>query len=144
MAHQTRIDEVNMSIARHYATLSRGIRAKVGANLVTKFGVSLPGYNGTASGDDNALEFVNEDGEYITKPEVIHAELNCILKAAREGVSCINATIYLTLSPCLHCAAMLKNAGIARVVYETEYRDLSGVYLLNRLGIKTEKYNGML
>ncbi len=140
MASQHQIDKVNMQIANAYSTLSNGIRAKVGANLVTKFGVSLPGYNGTASGDNNSLEFINEDGEYITKPEVIHAELNCILKAAREGVSCIDATIYITLSPCLPCAAMLKNAGIARVVYAEEYRDKEGIELLNRLGVKVERF----
>ena len=74
-----------------------------------------------------------------TKPEVIHAELNCILKAAKEGVSVEDATIYTTLSPCVPCAAMLINAGIKELVWQETYRDTSGLDLLKQAGIITRQ-----
>jgi dCMP deaminase len=53
----------------------------------------------------------------------LHAEENCILQAARIGVSCQDATIYVTCQPCNHCAKMIINAGITRVIYEGDYPD---------------------
>ena len=63
----------------------------------------------------------------VTREDVIHAELNAILHAARQGVSIKGSAIYISLSPCLKCSAMIAQAGIKRVVYADEYRDLSGV-----------------
>ncbi len=65
-----------------------------------------------------------------TKPEVIHAELNCILKGAKEGVSVKDSVMYVSLSPCVPCASMLKQAGVKRVVYKEQYRDPSGIEYL--------------
>lgn len=138
--HPKRIEELNvvyMRIAKLYSGLSRGIRAKVGACLVTENGVLLPGFNGTPSGTNNDLEFVNEDGEYVTKPCVIHAELNCTLKAAREGISIKNGSAYITHSPCEQCAAMLLQAGIKAVYYGQIYKNDNGVRLLDEAGIFT-------
>ena len=141
MATQRQLDESYMGDAINRARLSRGIRAKVGACLVTNNGVTLTGYNGTPSGADNALEIVTSEGTLTTKPEVIHAELNCVLKAAREGVSCVGGTIYITLSPCVPCAAMLVQAGIKRVVYMDKYRDNAGIDYLKNMRVDCEQLN---
>ena len=53
----------------------------------------------------------------------LHAEQNCLLQAAKIGVSCDGATIYVTCQPCNTCAKMIINAGIAKVVYEGDYPD---------------------
>ena len=53
----------------------------------------------------------------------LHAEQNALLQAARIGVSCEGATMYVTCQPCNMCAKMLINAGIARVIYEGDYPD---------------------
>lgn len=135
--------QVYMQTAELFALLSKAERAKVGAVLVTNQGVVIPGVNGTASGTDNACEdkvkVFEEDaeGEYlayklVTKPTTLHAELNSILKCAKEGLSCLDAVLYTTLSPCLACSAMIKQAGVKSVYYRAAYRDLSGVqYLIN-------------
>ena len=136
MANQKKLDGTYMQVALAHAKLSKAMRAKVGACIVTKNGVILAGYNGTPSGWDNQCE--HEDK---TKPEVIHAELNCIMKAAREGVSVQGATLYVTLMPCLQCSAMLYQAGIVRVVYEDQYRDSTGLDLLEQHGIVVEQIN---
>ena len=50
----------------------------------------LFGYNGTPSGWDNTCEADNK-----TLPYVLHAEMNCILKCAEEGVSTKVYNLYL-------------------------------------------------
>lgn len=144
MADQKSLDETYMGTALLHARLSKAIRAQVGAILVTSQGVTLTGYNGTATGRPNECETEHIDKDWfvtrITKPEVIHAELNCILKAAREGVSCIGATMYVTLSPCVPCAAMMIQAGVKRLVYKEIYRDQGGINLLRDAAIDVELY----
>jgi dCMP deaminase len=144
MANQKELDGVYMQTALAHASLSKAIRAQVGAVLVTSHGVTLTGYNGTPRGLDNCCELFQtwHDGPvYVTKPEVIHAELNCIMKAAREGVSCIDSTVYVTLSPCVQCSAMLIQAGVKRLVYKTPYRDVSGLLLLKKAGVLTQSFH---
>lgn len=46
----------------------------------------------------------------------IHAELNVVSMAAREGVSLKGATLYSNLHPCYLCANAIIQAGIVRVV----------------------------
>ena len=117
-----------LQIAETVAKLSRCNRAKVGAVVVKKGNIVGFGFNGTASGQCNECE---EGG--VTKPEVIHAETNAILKAGRE---CHGADLYLTLSPCVECCKLIKQAGIKKVYFREIYRDTTG---LNKLGIKFER-----
>jgi len=67
-----------------------------------------------------------KDGRYfktqlVTKPEVLHAESNAIMKVARSHASSVGGTMYCTLAPCLECAKLIIQAGIIRVVYGEEY-----------------------
>ena len=141
---------IYMQTAEAFAQLSKAQRKKVGAILVTNQGVVIPGVNGTPSATSNICEDTvkvfeeDQDGAYIayklvTKPEVIHAELNCILKCAKEGVSCLDAVLYTSLSPCLPCSAMLKQAGVKKVYYRELYRDESGVQYLISNGVIVER-----
>ena len=75
----------------------------------------------------------------ITKPEVLHAESNAILKVAKSTNSSIGATLYVTCSPCFECSKLIIQAGIKRVVYEEEYRLSDGPDLLRKAGIQVEK-----
>ena len=128
-------DEIYMGFAKGISVTSKAKRKQVGACIVTKNGVTLSGYNGTPKGWDNACE----DENYVTKPEVIHAELNCVLKAAREGISLTDSVCYVTLAPCVSCAAMLFQAGITKVIYKERYRDCTGVELLKKYGVEVKK-----
>ena len=142
MATQKDLDKVYMQNALNMATLSQAIRKKVGCILVTPENLQIGAYNGQPSGWDNCCEDVHETElfEYlVTKPTVIHAELNAILHAARQGVSVKGSTIYVTLAPCSACSAMIAQAGITRVVFKQDYRDMSGVQLLKQHGIIVEQ-----
>lgn len=142
MASQKELDSVYMEVARSHAKLSKAQRKKVGCALVTSNGVILGGCNGLAPGSSNELEY--KEGVFevlVTKDEVIHAELNCILKAAKEGVSIVGSTLYTTLSCCKPCSEMIAAAGVSRVVYDEEYRDSSGIENLSKLNVMAEKFN---
>jgi dCMP deaminase len=92
------------------------------------------GYNGTPAGMDNGCEENN-----VTKDEVIHAEMNSILKAAKSGNSVDGSTLYLSLSPCQNCCKLIIQSGIKRVVYLQDYRDLKPVEFLSQF-VKVEKH----
>lgn len=127
-------DSVYMGVAKAHATLSKATRLKVGACIVTPSRVIIPGVNGQPKPLGNVCE---HDG--VTKASVIHAELNCILKAQREGISIEGATLYVTHSPCEHCASLIIETGISRVVYAEEYRSLVGVENLKMAGVIIER-----
>lgn len=152
MPSQRELDECYMQVALSHAKLSKATRKKVGACLVTSTGIIIPGYNGMSSGGSNECEtFKCKQGipdqistgkyELESKPEVIHAELNCILKCAKQGVSCRGSRIYVTLSPCLPCSEMLIQAGVVEVIYLEEYRCKEGIGNLNRRAIVTRQFN---
>ena len=52
----------------------------------------------------------------------IHAEINAIAQAAKNGATIRDADIYITHTPCIHCLKVLINTGIQRVCYEKPYK----------------------
>ena len=145
MATQKQLDKVYMDMATGMSTISYGQRAKVGAVAVTANGVVITGVNGLPKALGNELETVSwvdeatQHKELVTKPTVIHAENAILVKCAREGVSMLGSTVYTSLSPCEHCASMLASAGVTRVVYKHQYRNLKGVSVLEKCGIYVEQ-----
>lgn len=125
-----------METARAFAKLSHAERRKVGAIAVTPQDVVIYSWNGRPAGDDNCCE-VNPE---LTHPEVLHAEANIVAKAAREGISLKDANVYVTLSPCLHCALQMFQAGVKSVVYDEQYRLTDGIDFLKRKKIHVEQY----
>ncbi|HBG40856.1 MAG TPA: CMP deaminase [Porphyromonadaceae bacterium] len=129
---QELLDQRYMRMAFIWAENSYCKRRKVGALLVKNKMIISDGYNGTPSGFENICE--DEGG--VTKPYVLHAEANAITKVARSNNSSEGATLYITSSPCIECAKLIIQAGIARVVYADAYRLSDGIELLQRAGIE--------
>ena len=125
-----------MEIARTVSRFSYSNRDKVGAVIVDSVGNIQIGYNGTPSGFPNVCE--DENG--VTLPEVLHAESNAILKAARSTISTQGSTLFVTLSPCVECAKLIIQSGIKHVVFENEYRNTSGIELLQKSGILVTRF----
>ena len=127
-----------MKTAELYARHSRSKRNQVGAVLVNDDNerILMCGYNGTPPNGDNNCEYINKDGELVTKPEVVHAEENVILFCAKVGISTQNKILYTTSSPCSKCSKMIITAGIKRVVFKELYRDTSGIDLLKQYGVE--------
>ena len=129
-------DRSYLEMASVWAKNSYCTRRQVGAILVKDRMIISDGYNGTPTGFENVCE--DENG--VTKPYVLHAEANAITKVAKSNNSSQGATLYITDSPCMECAKLIIQAGIARVVYSRDYRITDGVDLLRRAGIEVVKF----
>ena len=102
-----------LQMATFVSSWSKDPSTQVGAVIADKDNRMIGlGYNGFPRGvaDDHRLQ----DREQKYKL-VIHAEENAILNSTATTHGC---TIFSSHPPCLHCAGMLKQAGIARVVFE--------------------------
>jgi len=75
-----------------------------------------------------------------TRPEVIHAEANALIKLAKSSMSSLGATIFLTHAPCVDCAKLISSAGINEVFYRAQYRNTDGIDFLKRSKISTTEY----
>jgi len=137
MPNQLDLDITYLKMAREWGQLSKAKRKKVGCLIVKDGQIISDGYNGTPAGYSNECEFVNEDfvpqakNKLQTKPEVLHAESNALMKLAKSTNSSKGSTIYLTMSPCFECAKLIIQAGVVRVVYSETYRNLEGVGFLH-------------
>jgi dCMP deaminase len=149
-------DKKYMQMAKIWATNSYAKRNKVGALIVKDGMIISDGFNGTPSGFENECEEIVPCGNTCTnlfgqdcttckehklktKPYVLHAEANAILKVARSTNSTEGSTLYCTLSPCLECAKLIIQAGITRLVYSEQYRDTEGLELLKRANIEIKQ-----
>lgn len=131
-----------MDVAHRFAQLSTAERLKVGAIIVKDDRIISIGYNGMPSGWTNVCEDVVADGYgsgLKTKPEVIHAEMNCLGKLAKSNESGENALMFITHSPCMQCAKGIYVAGIGKIFYKTEYRSDEGTLFLQKCGIEIVK-----
>ena len=123
------------NIAEETAKLSYAKRLQVGAILVKDGRIQSIGYNGTPSGFDNKCE--NENGK--TTDDVIHAEENAILKMAKSNDSSDGSVLFVTHSPCIHCARLIYLAGISKVYYINDYRSNDGLDFLQKVKLNYTK-----
>ena len=119
-----------LTITHQVAERSTCTRAKVGAVIVRDKNILATGYNGSPAGLPHCTELgcliytsrtptgELEDNCFRT----IHAEINAIAQAAKNGASIRDADIYITHTPCIHCLKVLINTGIRRIFYEHEYK----------------------
>jgi dCMP deaminase len=132
---QERYDRAYLKMAKEWGKLSHCHRKQVGAIIVKDSMIISDGYNGTPTGFENCCE----DEAGYTKWYVLHAEANAILKTARSTHSCGGATLYLSLSPCKECSKLIHQAGIIRLVYSNQYKDLAGIDFLKKAGIELKQ-----
>ena len=141
--------EAYMDVAERFAQLSSAQRLQVGAIVVKDDRIISIGYNGMPSGWNNCCEdhftMINDKGERFietkTKPEVIHAESNAISKLARGTESGEGATMFGTHQPCIDCAKLIYQSGIATVYYKNEYRSTQGIDFLNKSGVEVIRHH---
>lgn len=154
---QLAFDKRYLRMAQIWAENSYAIRRQVGCLIVKDNSIISDGYNGTPSGFENVCEdaicqkpddpycsggpecFNCEFVKLVTKPYVLHAEANAILKLAKGTNHADGATLYVTDEPCLECSKMIIQSGIRRVVYSREYHTHAGTKLLKRAGIIVEQ-----
>ena len=135
-----------LTITRNVAERSTCTRAKVGAVIVRDKNILATGYNGAPAGMPHCLDVgcliytsrtpsgENEENCFRT----IHAEINAIAQAAKNGASIRDADIYITHTPCIHCVKVLINTGIRRIFYEREYKRATIEELLRGANIELQ------
>lgn len=124
-----------VKVAKDTALLSSAKKLQVGCVIVRDNRILSIGYNGTPSGWDNCCE---EDGK--TKPEVLHAEANALMKLCSSTESSLRATLFVTHTPCIECAKLIYQAGISQVYYINEYNATKGCgqEFLEKAGIRCQ------
>lgn len=111
-------DEYFKELASLTSTRSTCNRLHVGCVLIKDNRVISQGYNGFLAGCDH--KSVMRDGHEMG---TIHAEQNAITDCAKRGVSCSEATAYITHYPCIHCMKIMCSAGIKNIKYINDYHD---------------------
>ena len=149
-----------MDIAELTSKLSSAIRLNVGAVIVKGNKILGTGYNGMPTGWTNECEYkeympgdswdvqlypleeydttVESNRRYrlVTKDEVLHAEMNCLMKVAASTESSEGAIMFCTTAPCIHCAKAIYQSGIKELVYKDTYRSEDGLMFLEKCGVK--------
>lgn len=105
-----------IELARLVSTWSKDPSTRVGAVVVDSLRrVLATGYNGFPRGvADTPERYADRE---IKLSLVVHAEANCVLNAVAplDG-----ATMYVLKFPCSSCAKLIAQAGVKRVVYESD------------------------
>jgi dCMP deaminase len=111
-------DEYFKEIVQVTAKRSPCERLHVGCLLVEDNRIISQGYNGFLPGCEHK-SIVRDGHEQAT----VHAEQNALADCAKRGVSCNNATAYITHYPCIICCRLLLASGIKEIKYINDYRN---------------------
>lgn len=137
-----RMVDYYMRVAETTAELSRARRLQVGCVIVKDDNIISFGWNGTPPGWDNNCEDTvwHSDGEQTlkTRPEVIHAEANALIKLTRSAMSSEGASVFLTHAPCIECAKLIASSKITNLYFKSIYRSNEGLLFLNKTDIKVQ------
>ena len=105
-----------MPIAWSFASMSRDPSTKVGALLLGgRYEVLASGWNGAPRGCN-----ADKDERYSDRNQKLwwatHAEANAVANAAMAGTSTHGAVLVVTHPPCITCAKLAVQAGVAMVI----------------------------
>lgn len=142
-----------MKVALAWSEQSTCSRMSVGCVIALDGRTLSSGFNGAPRGmphcnhectcdPETRQEWPGHHDDCHTGPDscvAVHAEANAIAFAARHGIALLGSTLYTTLTPCVKCAQLIVNAGIASVVWRTVYRDVAGLDLVVASGISTRQ-----
>ena len=108
-------DQRFLHAARMFAGWSKDPSTKVGAVAVRVRRILVQGYNGLPSGITDSDSRLKNRATRLAM--TVHAEMNCVSFAARNGVCLAGATMYVwPLMTCSQCAAVLIQADIAQII----------------------------
>lgn len=116
----------------------------VGAILVKDNRIIASGYNGVTSKQVHCedMQFNSREEHHLwSTNNELHAEQNIIAFCARNNIQTQDTILYLTLSPCIHCAKLIVAAGIKEVQFKELYDlDTSGIDFLKNHLISTKQW----
>lgn len=106
-----------LQLAQHISTWSKDPSKQIGAVAVKDRQILATGYNGFPTRIADDIErYHNRETKYDL---VVHAEMNCIYNAGKNGMSLLGSTLYVYGLPVCHeCAKGIIQSGCLRVVIE--------------------------
>ncbi len=107
-------DDRFITIAHNVATWSKDPGTKVGAVLVIDRRIIATGYNGFPHQVSDSFD--RYENRELKLAYTVHAEVNSILNAAKNGARTDGSTLYVTFPPCVSCSTSVIQAGISHVV----------------------------
>ena len=125
-----------LDMTLRFAETSEAQRLKVAAMLVKNGSILSIGINGTYPGWETN---VCEDENGLTSWYTRHAEQACLDRMLQTNETTTGATMLVTHAPCKMCSLRIKDAGISKLFYREDYRDLSGVEYLENSGVYVQK-----
>ena len=150
MSEWTKWDQRFMDMAKMVGSWSSCFQQnrQIGAVIVRNKRIITTGYNGAPAGVKSCVERRESLRHKLNIPSgtqhelcyAIHAEQNAIIQAAKLGISIEGATLYCTHQPCVICAKMIVNSGIARVIYGEGYPDAFALKIFDLAGVALLKY----
>lgn len=138
-----------IKLAREVSTWSKDPSRQIGAVVISNSGqVLAQGYNGFPRGIfDRPERYNNRELKYKL---VVHAEMNCIYNATRNGTSLNGASLYVWGLPvCNECAKGIIQVGITNVIWSTN-EEIPPIWeesmrltkqMFNESGINFNRYN---
>lgn len=135
------LDKKFIEIARREAGKSSDWWRQVGAVLVKGGDVIFSNFNAhkptenapNIDGDPRSNLNAGEGPGIYTS---LHAEAGLIAKAARDGISLKDTSLYLTTFPCPNCAMQITEAGIKEIYFADGYSNLNAERNLKAAGVK--------
>ncbi len=139
--YRINMDSIFMFTAYLFALRGTCLRKKVGAVIVKDKRIISTGYVGSPPGADHCIDkgcIIDEKTKGCIR--TVHAEMNAIIFAAKNGIALNGASMYVTMSPCINCAKAISVSGIKEVVYDIKYRDTSGLKYLQENNIVVRQF----
>ena len=135
-----------MGVAMLTGMRSKDPNTQVGACIVSADHKILSmGYNGLPTGCSDDEFPWGREGDPLENKYLFttHSELNAILNY--RGGSLEGSTIYVSLFPCNECAKAIIQAGIKRIVYDSDKYDgtpsvIASKRMLTTAGVTLQKY----
>jgi len=138
-----------MKLAFLVSEMSTCAKIKVGAVIAKGARIISTGYNGSAPGRQHCITYLGgvkiQDSTFLdlhhkwALKNEIHAEINAILFAAREGIKVEGTSIYITHEPCIICSKFIVQAGIKKVIYRHTYKGETDLSILRENNVEVIK-----
>ncbi len=138
--------DIFMTMCYLLAEASKDDNTKIGAVVVGPDGdIKSTGWNSYPRGLNDTLDYRQDHPE--KQYWFVHAEMNAILNAGRNGISLKDCILYTTAFPCHTCAQAIIQSGIDIIVYDTLLDGWSesssrSEAMLKEAGIMMLKYGG--
>lgn len=112
---------------------------EIGHKLVKRFEMEIQKFAGNyidTDHDNQQYATIGKDRFTTHCVRTIHAEINCLLNCARNGVSTLGSTMYISMTPCYTCSLAIIQAGVVKIICKKRYqKDEESIKILEQAGI---------